>query len=170
MKPSTPFYTPQGWRKRVYISGPMTGYEGYNFPAFEVAATKLRHLNYSVCSPAETSEFLGMDLQHEDYMRFDFERVLEADFVAVLEGWEDSKGARAEIAMALHIGISCWPFEAWGQSTRITHDEVAAATCVARWKSIREVQTPQVDSYYDSAIEKYKQSYFDAFKIGGTDF
>lgn len=166
MRRLTPFYTPLGGRKRVYISGPMTGFEGYNIPAFDAAAKKLRHLSYSVCSPAETSTLLGWHLEHEDYMRFDFERVLEADFVAVLEGWEDSKGARAEISMALHLGVSCWPFEGWGHSLRITEEDVAAATCIARWKRIREAQTPQTDSYYDAAIEKYKQAYYDNFKIG----
>lgn len=168
MKPLTPFYTPVGNLKRVYISGPMTGYEDNNIPAFEAAAKKLRHLSYSVCSPAETSTFLGWDLAHEDYMRFDFERILEADFVAVLPGWEDSKGARAEIAMALHIGISCWPFGDWGHSARITLDDFARATCVARWKSFREAQAPQVDGYgcyTEAALRKYQEH----FKIGGTD-
>ena len=135
----TPFYAPvlEG-RKRAYISGPMTGYEDYNAPAFNEAAAALRELDYSVCSPTETSGFLGLHLNHSDYLRFDFERILEADFLVALEGWEESTGARAEILMAVRMNVKVWDWPTWGEYNLITADDVSAAICQARWDSFRE--------------------------------
>lgn len=38
---------------KLYIAGPMRGYDNYNFPAFWHAATKLRYAGHEVMSPAE---------------------------------------------------------------------------------------------------------------------
>ncbi len=112
----TPFYTPALEHKvRVYISGPMTGYEDYNKIAFDEAAARFRALGFAVCSPVETSAILGFDLRHEDYLRFDFERILEADFLVVLDGWETSKGATAEVLVALRIGLEVWQTDELGR-------------------------------------------------------
>ena len=130
----TPFYSPalQG-RKRVYISGPMTGIKDFNAPAFNEAAEALRLLDYAVCSPTETSDFLGHELSHQEYLRFDFERVLEADFLVALDGWFDSKGARAEILMAIRIGTKVWEWKTWGQYNLITEGMVADAIASAHF-------------------------------------
>lgn len=100
----TPFFTPMHLGKKAYISGPMTGIPESNRAAFDQMALRLRQMGYAVCSPAETSDFLG-ELTHAEFLRFDLERVLEADLVVVLDGWQDSKGALAEIHAALVIGI-----------------------------------------------------------------
>ncbi len=105
-----PFYKPiDGHRGLVYLSGPMTGIEEHNAVAFSVAAHDLRESGYAVCNPLETSEWLGA-LSHAKYMRFDFQRVLEADFVVALKGWENSPGARAEIYMATMMGTLVWTY------------------------------------------------------------
>lgn len=39
--------------KKIYISGPMTGYKDHNFPAFNEAATKLRALGWDVVNPVD---------------------------------------------------------------------------------------------------------------------
>lgn len=103
----TPFFQPYGTDKRVYVSGPMTGLEDSNAAAFSEAAETLRELGYAVCNPVETSDLLG-ERSHAEYLRFDFERVLEADFVVVLDGWENSLGALAELVVATRIGTKCW--------------------------------------------------------------
>ena len=105
----TPFFTPiSATRGRVYISGPMTGIADYNAEQFANEARFLRTEGYSVCSPVETSLLLGQDLRHEQYLRFDFARVIECDYVVALDGWENSPGARAEIYMALMMGVIVW--------------------------------------------------------------
>jgi hypothetical protein len=125
-----PFFTPIGAPKgkRVYVSGPMTGYEDHNYPAFHQAATALRTLGYAVCNPAETDLALASsDQKLETYLRFDAERVLEADFLVALKDWERSRGATWEILTAVRIGTPVWGWENWHDYDRITEARVFAA-------------------------------------------
>ena len=142
----TPFYTPTlVGRKRVYVSGPMSGLPELNATAFDEAAEALRELDYAVCNPIETSQQLGK-LSHAEYLRFDFQRVLEADFLVALDGWEDSVGARAEILMAIRMGTKVWDWATWGQYNLITEDDVTSAICKARWASFRSALTFTYDN------------------------
>jgi Domain of unknown function (DUF5664)/Domain of unknown function (DUF4406) len=89
---------------KVYISGPMTGYEDRNFPAFRDEHRRLASHGYEVLDPSEN--FGGVtDLPRSRYMREDIAHVLEAQWVSVLPGWSGSKGARLEVALALELGI-----------------------------------------------------------------
>ena len=122
----TPFFQPYTGSKRVYISGPMTGYENENQEAFAEAAETLRDRGYMVCNPHETSTLLG-ELTHSEYLRFDFERVLEADFLVALDGWEQSLGALAEILMAVRMDVKVWRWSTFENYDRITYEDVATA-------------------------------------------
>ncbi len=122
----TPFFQPYTGRKRVYISGPMTGYENANEKAFEEAADNLRDLDYMVCNPHDTSTLLG-ELTHAEYLRFDFERILEADFLVALPGWETSLGALSEILMAVRMDVKVWRWVCFADYNRITYTQVAEA-------------------------------------------
>ena len=91
---------------RIYLSGPMTGYEGFNYAAFDTHAARLREAGYEVVSPAEN--FGGADTHPEGrkaFMRLDMEHVLSVDAVAVLPGWEKSKGAQLEVLMARELEL-----------------------------------------------------------------
>lgn len=96
---------------RIFLSGPMTGLPGYNIPAFDAAATRLRAAEHDVLSPADLDREAGVDLDdfgstdRADAMRRDLAAVLTADAVAVLPGWRDSPGARLEVAVARAVGI-----------------------------------------------------------------
>lgn len=80
--------------KCIYISGPMTGIEDHNFPAFHSEAARLRALGYFVVSPAE---FANIGKSWEACLRFDLIQLcLSCDTVALLPGWINSKGARLE--------------------------------------------------------------------------
>jgi len=91
---------------RVYLSGPMTGLPDFNYPTFNKVAERLRGLGYDVTNPAEN---FGGRPDHPGgrsaYMRLDVGHVLDADAVAVLPGWEKSRGARLEVAVALELGL-----------------------------------------------------------------
>lgn len=88
----------------IYLSGPMTGYPDYNYPAFDHAAAKLRALGYNVLNPAE--DFEGdTELAYEEYIRKDIKHVLTADLLVLLEGWEGSAGSHLEVAVAVGIGM-----------------------------------------------------------------
>lgn len=118
----TPFYTPYSNTKRkIYISGPMSGHPDNNYAAFDEAAEWLRDKGYPVCSPADTSRYLSEhgELKHHEYLRFDFERVLEADFLVALPGWEQSLGALAEIHMAIRMGLLVYQWWGGGDPARM---------------------------------------------------
>lgn len=96
---------------RVYISGPMTGLPEFNFPAFNEAARFLRGVGHTVINPAEN---FGGDttLSWTDYIRKDIADILTVEGVAVLPGWEESRGARLEVSIARALGLPV--FEAMG--------------------------------------------------------
>ncbi len=98
--------------KLVYISGPMKGYDYFNYPAFNAASAKLQDEGYIVLNPA--SNFEGVrNLAKETYMKHDFSHVLQADLLVVLKGWEESKGARSEVVVAQLCGLQVYRFEDW---------------------------------------------------------
>lgn len=101
IKPTTP---------RLYLSGPMTGIEAHNAPAFNAAAAKLRALGYDVFNPAEH----GFDeLPWEQYLRRDLAALLDLDALAMLPGWTASRGAQLEVHVAKSLGMPVLPVEHW---------------------------------------------------------
>lgn len=74
----------------------MRGYTDLNRPAFHKAARLLRAAGHEVFSPAEL-DFIEDD--HAFITELDF-IVNQADAIARLDGWELSRGARAECAVA----------------------------------------------------------------------
>ena len=109
--------------KRVYLAGKMRGVKDFNFPAFHAAAADLRRAGYDVFNPAEHDEGKhGKGFQRSEtgdlndiaHTAFNLRQTLKedlswiadnADYIAVLPGWEESKGASAEVALARAIGI-----------------------------------------------------------------
>lgn len=110
----------------------MSGLPSDNAEAFIEATHTLRALGYSVCSPTETDRILGI-LTHENYLRFDFERILEADFLVALDGWEESDGALAEIHMALRMGLKVWRWSEWGNYDQVTLQDLNMALKGMQW-------------------------------------
>lgn len=89
--------------KRIYISGPMTGYPDCNFAAFHGAAERLARAGWKVFNPAEN--FGGRkDLPREAYLRLDLAMLAQCEAIALLPGWEDSRGAKLEYAVARELG------------------------------------------------------------------
>jgi hypothetical protein len=86
----------------VYISGPMTGIEGFNFPEFYKAERLLRSRGVKVFNPAQNSLECGFD--YADYLRFDIQAILFCDKMYMLKGWESSKGASLEKSIAEALG------------------------------------------------------------------
>ncbi|WP_395593522.1 DUF4406 domain-containing protein [Pseudomonas sp. B26140] len=89
---------------RLYLAGPMTGFEDFNFPAFNKMAAELRSRGFIVENPAEHGVVDGADWA--DYMAYDLTRLGLCGQVAVLPGWENSKGARLEVHIARELGMS----------------------------------------------------------------
>ncbi|MDR5825850.1 DUF4406 domain-containing protein [Caballeronia sp. LZ043] len=88
---------------KVYIAGPMSGYPGLNFAAFHAEAARLRALGFEVVSPAEVD--VGPNPTWLTAMRADIKVLVECDGIALLPGWEQSKGAQVEHAIARGLGM-----------------------------------------------------------------
>lgn len=86
-------------RNHLYLAGPMSGVEDYNFPAFHQSAALLRALGYEVTNPAELDDG-DTTKPWDEYLRRDLKLMLDCDAVAVLPGWEESRGARLETHVA----------------------------------------------------------------------
>lgn len=108
---------------RLYVAGPMTGIPYFNFPAFDAAADALRDAGHVVCNPADhdrdvygsqvnasptgdPGEAASAGFSLRDALAWDLDWIAKnADGVAVLPGWENSKGATAETALARALGL-----------------------------------------------------------------
>lgn len=115
---------------KIYLAGPMRGYPQFNHAAFADAAFKLRSKWHEVFSPAEHSIKLfgdrvrnnanGDEGQMEGekmtigrtVFHIDLTQIcLWADAIALLPGWEGSKGALAEAAVGRALPIVVEPVE-----------------------------------------------------------
>lgn len=116
---------------RIYLAGKMRGVPEFNAPAFRAATDWLRAEGHEVFSPAEQSEKLfGAELRKNangDEGRLGGDEMtigrtvfhldlayicLHADAVCLLPGWENSKGATAERAVAIALGLEVFEYEA----------------------------------------------------------
>lgn len=94
----------------VYLSGPMTGYPVWNYPAFHRVAAQLRAQGYGVHNPAEA--FGGQtDLSYSQYMREDVDKIGISEGIVLLPGWRQSRGARFEVLVGQMYGL--WIAEAF---------------------------------------------------------
>lgn len=110
---------------KLYLAGPMRGIPQFNFPAFMMAAAKLRADGHEVFNPVEkdaekfggemfTTNGSGDNDQAAADFGFNLRSALamdlawicgEADGIALLPGWDRSKGAAAEKATADALGL-----------------------------------------------------------------
>ena len=102
----------------IYLSGPMTGIEDYNYPLFDYVSERLRGLGHRVYNPTEHP--LAQELK--DYMESGVnEKVklliktifasyctficLEADTIIMLPEWDTSRGAMLEQNLATVVSL-----------------------------------------------------------------
>lgn len=98
--------------ERVYIAGPMTGIPGHNFLSFRMAAAQLRSAGYEAVSPVEINcEENAPTKPWNVCMRNDIAALMTCHRVALLPGWEKSRGALLEHYVASNVGIPCGPIE-----------------------------------------------------------
>jgi hypothetical protein len=97
----------------IYVAGPMTGYPEFNFPAFFETAEALEEGGWEVINPAahDLSEFgdlegVAKNANYRDCLGWDLDQICKnCTAIFMLKGWENSKGARAEHATALALGL-----------------------------------------------------------------
>jgi len=113
---------------KIYVAGPMRGFPEFNYPAFHEAARLLRAKGHHVFSPAEFDGIFspavedpnGLITAHpiHTYIRRDTHLIINElippnDGIALLPGWEASKGVYAERALALWCELKVESLEWW---------------------------------------------------------
>jgi len=88
---------------RLYLAGPMSGYPELNFPTFHAEAKRLRGLGFRIVNPAEINADSGADWL--SCMRADIKQLVDCDGIALLPGWERSRGANIEQGIARGLGL-----------------------------------------------------------------
>lgn len=99
--------------RTTYLAGPMSGFPQHNFPAFDAARDAMQARGWNVISPADLDRECGFDpntsLVDDQFKRAAIKRDIDAlfacDAIAMLPGWEGSKGARVEHALAVYLGL-----------------------------------------------------------------
>lgn len=95
----------------IYISGPITGIEENNFRLFALAEERLNALGYEtrsphvICADLIASDFDDADKYWQACMRLCLAELLECTAVMTLDGWEASRGAKIEVAVARDLDI-----------------------------------------------------------------
>jgi hypothetical protein len=97
----------------IYIAGPMRGVEYLNFAAFDRARDHITSQGHVVISPADLDRKAGFDGREPDdvpdpreCMLRDLHAIADAaEAIAMLPGWEFSRGAAVEAAFASYLGL-----------------------------------------------------------------
>ena len=137
--------TPTRTKNTIYLSGPMTGIEEFNRPAFDAAARNLRDRGFDVIVPGENETYDEIELaraevskqKREFYLSRDLTYIIEfADFVVVLPGWESSEGAKLEVVVAQAIGVPVFNYTDGSLLRKVVRMEVETTygfRMIAKW-------------------------------------
>jgi len=112
---------------RIYISGPMTGLPYNNRAAFDAAACHLRDMGHFVINPHDLTPVFGAADEIADsfaahyagdkafggslaqcVLAADLAMLRSCDCIYLLKGWENSRGAKMELAEALRLNLRIW--------------------------------------------------------------
>lgn len=92
-------------QRKIYISGGISGYPLEERRAvFARAEEELRSRGYAPVNPFNNGVSLGAP--YGDHMRTDLCMLLDCDGIYMLRGWESSRGACLERAVAEACGLS----------------------------------------------------------------
>lgn len=165
---------------KVYIAGPMRGRPGFNFPAFHRAEDKLLRLGHKVFNPARRDEdkhgasmfvdsagdeddLIDAGFSIREALHADTEFItLHADAICILDGWAESKGATAEVALARALGLPVYTFGEMVEQGAVAHISSPSLTAVAELERrspifpalLAEWPTEEVQSVSESGAMK----------------
>ena len=88
---------------KVYISGGITGVDGY-MAKFQAVQDRLEKLGYDVINPAKILSNMPLSTSYTEYMKLCMAFIDQCDEVYMMPEWENSKGATFEKHYAEIIG------------------------------------------------------------------
>lgn len=101
----------------LYIAGPMTGLPENNYPAFRQAERDLRAAGYRVHNPVRSDRRADSPRlnpkEWADWMRNGINQLIRCDGIALLPGYQDSKGAMVERNLAIELGLEPAHIDYW---------------------------------------------------------
>ncbi len=94
--------------KKIYIAGPMSGYDNLNFPRFYEIEDRLKAEGWDVVNPARLDEEVGIDpanpptsdYNYTECALRDVRALLDCEAIYLMDGWQHSRGASWERALA----------------------------------------------------------------------
>ena len=90
----------------IYLAGPMSDKPDFNYPAFAVATEALRAAGHLILSPHEGAD---PNWSWEECLRQSLtDMLLECHAIALLPGWETSRGACIEYDIAKVLGFKVY--------------------------------------------------------------
>ena len=108
----------------VYVAGPMSGLPDSNLPAFAAATEQLTEAGYVARNPGRR----GADHPEwawADYIRRALPDLCHCDAVALLPGWEASRGALLEVHVATALGMPVAPLDEWLDAADVSTRKVS---------------------------------------------
>jgi hypothetical protein len=141
-------------KPRVYCAGSMSAHpDDFNFPAFFSAAEFMESQGFTAINPAQLDIDAGYTLEKlkqltptefqeflKGAMKRDLEAIQSCDALVLLPGWESSKGARAEKAVAE------WGGKRVGYLNKDSGNGEGAGEWWVEWEGEKQDSKPQPDA------------------------
>lgn len=89
---------------KIYISGKITGTHDY-LERFKAAEDTLKNDGWQVINPAALGDLLPKATTYKQYLDYGIQLLGMCDAIYMLQGWEDSEGAKVEHQYAEAIGL-----------------------------------------------------------------
>ncbi len=126
----------------LYMAGQMTDVPDLNWPAFDQATEEWRAEGHTVINPAEMDRKMGIDATVWDTLdergrnslmrtvfAADFTALCHCDGIVLLPGWEKSRGARVELAIAQLLRMQVFDASRGNRMRHLEHYEVLYEPC-----------------------------------------
>lgn len=98
--------------RTIYIAGAMSGHPNLNHDAFFIKEKELQAAGWNTINPAAMDLEVGIDpskpmgeYDYEDAARRDIEALKSCDAIYLMAGWQHSRGASWERALAKTWGL-----------------------------------------------------------------
>lgn len=103
---------------KVYLSGAISGRDKADYEIqFARAEQFYKGCGFEVVNPVKIGEALlhiNQEATYEDFMKEDLKVLKNCTHIALLEGWEESKGAKKEKAEAEKLGLEIMYLKLYG--------------------------------------------------------